>query len=283
MTQQAVDSTIEIVWSAYRSVLSKAGSLAYASTAITSGVLMQDTMDDTGFTEDELKANPDFFALVIKPNLDRGTQLARQIAATSDRPVVAPAIFEGKPQRWSQTDYMRMWLAMIEEHVTRMHMLPGWEYSNGGCEEYLKAINMAYGFGPRHDIQPVTPEGELIPLHVGMEKIAGAIVDIHDRGRKAPTLFSVFKGLWGAYFTWHCPDLMHDLPTSGVGKVFGAEDGSAVLKIAGSIRTLLEEDYGWDGSQITLSVRAGVVREITATPEGIILPKLVDDETVLDD
>jgi len=274
MTQQTIDSTIDIVWSAYRSVLSKAGSLAYASTAITSGVLMQDTMDSTGWTESELKANPDFYHLVIKPNLDRGTALARKIAAVSDRPVVAPSIFEGKPQRWSQADYMRMWLAMIEEHVTQMFMLPGWEYSNGGCEEYLKAINMAYGFGPRTDIQPLDPDGRLIPLHVGMEKIAAALVNVHDRGRKAPSLFSTFRGLYAAYTAHKLPDF-DDCPRQVNDDVYGAEQ--CPRHIVKDIENLLKKEYGWDGQQLALRSSSGEIRELTAMPEGLLIrPEEVD-------
>lgn len=265
---QTIESTIEIVWSAYRSVLSKAGSLAYASTAITSGVRMQDTMDATGLTEEELKANPDFFSLVIQPNLERAIAISKKIAANADRPVVAPAIFEGRPQRWSQADYMKMWLAMIEENVTQMFMLPGWEYSNGGCEEYLKAINMAYGFGPRHDIVPLNAEGELIPLHQGLEKIAAALVDIHDRGRKAPSLFSTYKGLYAVHAAWKTIEF--DAPASWNGDVRAAEDSTRIRRVHQGMTTLLREDYGWRGD-LTLHTACGEVRTFSALPEGLFI------------
>ena len=279
MTQQAIDSTIDIVWSAYRSILSKAGSLAYASTAITSGVLMQDIMDDTGLTEAELKSSPEFFSLVIKPNLDRGVFFSRQIAATSDRPVVAPAIFEGKPQRWTQADYMKMWLAMIEEHVTQMYMLPGWEYSNGGCEEYLKAVNMAWGFGQRHDIVPMTPDGAWLPLDKGMELIAAALVDIHDRGRKADSLASTFDALYGAYYVWIAREIRRDdLPKEFNREFMQSTDYYRVGKIHDGLDTLLREDYKHLDLRCVNSVE-GAMRELSAMPEGIIIvPEEVEED-----
>lgn len=279
MAPQTIDSTIDIVWSAYRSILSKAGSLAYTSTAITSGVLMQDTMDETGLSEAELKASPEFFSLVIKPNLDRGTAAARVIASTSDRPVVAPSIFEGKAQRWSQADYMKMWLAMIEEHVTKMYMLPGWEYSNGGCEEYLKAVNMAWGFGSRHDILPLTPDGQPVTLHEGMELIAAALEDIHSRGRKADSLAITFDALYGAYYVWVAREISRDdLPKEFNREFMMATDYSRVNKLHGDLDTLLREDYSHlDLRCVNRAV--GAVRELTALPEGLlIVPEEVEPD-----
>jgi len=274
---QTVGSTIEIVWSAYRSVLSQAGSLAYVSTSITSGKLMQDVLDEMGLSEEELKAHPDFFSMVIQPNLAAGTGLARQIASRNDRPVVAPTIFEGKAQRWSQADYMRMWLRMIEENVTQMFMSPGWEYSNGGCEEYLKAVNMDYGFGPRVDIQPLDHRHNPIPLHVGMERIATALEDVHRRGRKAPVLFSALKGLWGASLVWLMPELRKEVPDKFNAAFTGAEDRHTTKHVVNEIEPLLRQEYGWRGN-LSLRSDTGEIRELAALPEGIILKSAEPEE-----
>lgn len=276
---QSVDSTIEIVWSAYRSVLSKAGSLAYVSAAITSGKLMQDVMDNTGLSDEELRANPDFFTLVIAPNLQTGTEVARSIAAYADRPVVAPTIFEGRPQRWSQADYMKMWLQMIEENVSQMFMSPGWEYSNGGCEEYLKAVSMAWGFGPRTDIVPLYPNGiTAITLDQGMEHIAKALDDIHARGRKADTLASVFHALHNIYCVFTAPDIHRDVPTKGNVDFMGRTDMRIIKPLYRSMGTLLTTDY----KHLNLggiNLGSGPVRDITEAPEGVILKPVQEDET----
>jgi len=52
-----VKRTIDIVWSAYKSILSKEGHLAYVSTAISSGKLMYDILQQIGCSYDELTAS----------------------------------------------------------------------------------------------------------------------------------------------------------------------------------------------------------------------------------
>jgi len=266
-----VKRTIDIVWSAYRSVLSKEGHLAYVSTAISSGKLMYDILQQIGCSYEELKQHHSdvLYEQIIKPNIDQGTFLARNIASNVDEPVVSPAIFEARSQRWSQDEYMGMWLRMIEENVGRMVMSPGWEYSNGGTEEYLLAIQMIYGLRTRWNINVEDHEGTRLPLPQGMELIAKALLYLHDQGQKAQTIASVYVGLNNTHTAWGHMER---------GTPFNREmmsDKRSIYSCNREVLSLLRADYGIETQSFSVSPGKGLDRELTALPEHIlILPKL---------
>lgn len=273
-----VKRTIDIVWTSYRSVLSKEGRLGYASTAITSGKRMYDVLDQFGVKSvDDLKAKAPtaLFDSIIAPNISAGNAVARSIASRVDRPVVAPAIFEAKKQRWSQDEYMAMWLRMIEENVGEMFMSPDWEFSNGGAEEFLHAMQMASGFRSRFDIAVLTDAGKPIGLAEGTAKVANALVHLHDRGHKAPILADAFCSLLAVLGIWHAPEMGHELPPKGAynADTLWANDHGAgsVLRLARGMEPLLKQDYGIIHPFATISADDGVPRKNDATPENIIL------------
>lgn len=270
-----VKRTIEIVWSAYRSILSKEGRLAYVSTAITSGQRMWEAVLALGLKDaDELKARyPEVLRDdVILPNVAAGTGLARQLAAKIDHPVVAPAIFEARKQRWGQDEYMALWLRMIEESVGRIYMAPGWEFSNGGAEEYLHAAQMALWFRSRHDITPIDAQGRLIPIPAAADAIARALFWLEERGAKAPVLAQVYCGLVTILGIWSAPEMCHDLPPKGRYNVefLQASDRMNITTLK-EARRLLRLEYGIDSPYLSVSPVDGVPRSSDATPEGIVL------------
>lgn len=263
-----VRRTIDIVWSAYKSVLSKEGHLAYVSTAISSGKLMYGILQQIGCSYDELKKHHSnvLYEQIIKPNIDQGTALARSIAGSSDEPVVSPAIFEARSQRWSQDEYMGMWLRMIEENVGRMVMSPGWEYSNGGTEEYLLAMQMAYGLRTRHGIDVEDHQGNRLPLSQGMELIAKALLDLHGMGQKAPTIASVYVGLNNTGTGWGYLD--RDTPFNRE-MMFSSE--SSIDHCNRTILPLLETEYSIETKRFGITPGKGLHRELTALPEHILI------------
>jgi hypothetical protein len=267
--------TVEIVWSAYRSVLSKEGRLAYVSTAITSGRRMWEAVLALGLRDaDELKARfPEVLRDdVILPNVAAGNELAREVAAKIDHPVVAPAIFEARKQRWGQDEYMALWLKMIEENVGRIYMAPGWEFSNGGAEEYLHAVQMALGFRGRHDITPLDAESRVIPVGEGADAIARALFWLEERGAKAPVLAQVYCSLVTVLRLWLSPELGPELPKKGAYDAeflrISQDHPISTLKEASR---LLELDYGVHHVYLTATPDGGVPRSSDATPEGIVL------------
>ena len=276
-----VKRTVEIVWSAYRSVLSKEGRLAYVSTAITSGRRMWDAVLALGLKDPEqLKTHhPDVFRSdVILPNVAAGTGLARELAGQIDHPVVAPAIFEARKQRWGQDEYMALWLKMIEENVGRIYMVPGWEFSNGGAEEYLHAAQMALGFRSRHDITPLDAQGRVIPIPTAADAIGRALLWLHERGGKAPVLAQVYCGLVTILGMWLAPEISRDLPQYGA---YNDEFLSASLRdrplqcrqfsTLEDVARLLKLEYGIDSVYLSANTGSGVPRTSDATPEGIVL------------
>ncbi len=270
-----VKRTVEIVWSAYRSVLSKEGRLAYVSTAITSGQRMWEAVLALDLKDaDELKAkHPDVLRDdVILPNVAAGTGLARQLAAKIDHPVVAPAIFEARKQRWGQDEYMALWLKMIEENVGRIYMAPGWEFSNGGAEEYLHAAQMALGFRSRHDIMPIDAQGRVIPIPTAADAIARALFWLEERGAKAPVLAQAYCGLVTILGVWNAPEMCHDMPANGHYNVefLQASDSMRITTLKDA-RRLLRLEYGIESPYLSVSPVDGVPRSSDATPEGIVL------------
>ncbi len=263
-----VKRTIEIVWSAYRSVLSKEGRLAYVSMAISSGLRLYEALAAEGITYEELKArNPKLlFEQIILPNITNGIAIAQDIASRLDEPVVAPAILEAKGQGWSQDEYMGMWLRMIEQSAGRMVMSDGWEYSNGGCEEYLLGLQMAHGLKTRCDITVEDRHGKLLPAHRGYRMIGEALHVLHDMGQKARTVAEV---------ALHIPNIIirktvHHAARHPVNEeMFDA--ARLEPKLLTEIMPLLEADYGLKAEYQPMEYGKGFLRDITALPENLIL------------
>ena len=133
---------INLVLGAYRSIRYD---VAYVSMPITSGKLMYDVFEKKGVKTLEELGKVDSDSIVndiIKPNIDMGVIAADNL--NSKLPPLAPSVFEGKSFRWTQEEYMTMWLTVIKERAREMHMTDGWEYSNGGVEEITLAHQMRY-------------------------------------------------------------------------------------------------------------------------------------------
>lgn len=258
----ATPGTIEIVWSAYRSVIGNRR-LAYLSAPITSGRRAMESMGEDSKSQ------------VIRENIAAGTTLAREISGRHGWPVVAPTVFNGRAQKWDQADYMQMWLRMIEENVGDVFMSPEWAFSNGCTEEYLKVINLAHGFGSRSDVFPRRPDGRVIPLHEGMEEVSEALHLMQERKIKSETLASVLIGLYSVHVVWTTPDTMQDLSASFNAEVVYGVDGHRVLATMRGAAPLLRHYYGWDG-QVNVTFADGAVRKIQAWPEGVVLDLIED-------
>lgn len=173
---------IETVLKAYKSVLSP---LAYISMPITSGRRLYDAMEKYGVCspEDLSKKYPDVFVNeIIKPNIEAGLAFAKETAARTELPVVAPAVFEAKKQRWGQDEYMHMWLNMIEDKVEEIYMMEGWEYSNGGTEEFARGMEMRFNFCDRRNIRVFDHRFREMGIIDGATAMVRAIHDLRRRG-----------------------------------------------------------------------------------------------------
>ena len=140
--EQDRQNLVNLVMGTYRSLRND---IAYVSMPITSGKNMYEVLLKKGVkTLEELKkVDPEcIFKEIVKPNIERGLIAADNL--NSKLPVLAPSVFEGKSLRWTEKEYMTLWLEVIKERAREIHMSDDWEYSNGGVEEFALAQKMRY-------------------------------------------------------------------------------------------------------------------------------------------
>jgi hypothetical protein len=169
----------------------KAENLTYVSVPITSGPRLYQFMEKYGVATlaEAKKDHERFLAEVIEPNMADGVKQSGYWSEKLKGAVIAPAEFDGRLYRawgkvqWNADDFMGMWVPLIEEKITNMAMLNGWEYSNGCGEEYLTATLMQMGRRPRSNITVNdAEEGRLLNLDEGIGLMANAFKDIISRG-----------------------------------------------------------------------------------------------------
>lgn len=183
---------ISVVGTAYDSILGS--SITYVSTPITSGSILYSAMDAAGVSSmEELKKDPTFFReRVIIPNIEAAEAVAQSMVAFGGA-VISPAAFEAKSLNWSQSDYMGMWLDVIERKATRLALVDGWEYSNGGAEEYLQALLMQADRRDRTNITIVDARGQLLSHRQGIKLLAQAVENVLSRGFQPTVLAQVLN------------------------------------------------------------------------------------------
>ena len=178
---------VMVVGSAYDSVL--ASDFTYVSTPITSGAALYRAMDAVGVsTLEELRRDKELFrSLVMDVNMAAAEKVAHAMLSFGGA-VIAPAAFEARSLDWDQDAYMGLWLDTIERKATRIAMVDGWEYSNGGAEEYLQALLMQAGRRDRNDIEIVDARGDVLMHADALMLLAAAVDDLATRGFEPVTL-----------------------------------------------------------------------------------------------
>jgi hypothetical protein len=176
-------ANIEVVNSAYESILSDK---AYFSMPITGGRLLYNTLDHYGvktIQELEQKHPGALREEVIIPNIEAAKSFGKRVSDHA-LPIVIPGIFEARKQRWSQDEYMILWLRLITSAIKELWLCEGWEYSNGGAMEFCRGIMIHYRFiEERVDRLPIFDhQGNLIDLMEGVYKLATSIKDLSQRG-----------------------------------------------------------------------------------------------------
>jgi hypothetical protein len=145
-----INKGIDMVLSAYRSIRSP---VAYVSTPITSGRLLYDVLEKEGVRSIAELNREQVLHEIVKPNIARGISLADKLRERSKLPPLAPGVFEGRDFKWTQQDYMSLWVRVIEELAGEVHMTEGWQFSDGAVEEFTLAMHMRYGFLPNLDFK----------------------------------------------------------------------------------------------------------------------------------
>ncbi len=179
-------ANIEIVSSAYASMLSASGR-AYLTMPVTSGRRFYEVLEAHGAsTLDELlKVSPDALREeIILPNIAESVALAETVAARIGIPLVVPGVFEARRQRWTQDEYMCLWMRLITGSVSQVHLCDGWEFSNGGAAEFARAILIRHRCLPGRDepMAVLDARGEAVGIEDGAELLSRAVRDLRARG-----------------------------------------------------------------------------------------------------
>ena len=151
---------------------------------------------------------------VFGHNYNIGWILTEQVRSRRDFPVQFPADLVPTKQVWSQPHFQALWLSIIAEKCSELHMAPGWEYSNGCVEEFTHAMQLRLGL-PRaenlafyntkedetservrmRNILAYDSQGNLISTHEAKHAISSAAQWITEHGFNADKLL-------------HCVDLL---------------------------------------------------------------------------
>lgn len=118
--------------------------LAYISVPITSGRFLYELQQRQPAME-----KAERMKLVIDYNYRLGHGLVTQVAKRRGCAVIYPADLIPVHQKWEQRHFQALWLSIIAEMSTELHLSDGWEYSNGGVEEFTHVMQLRLGL-PRH-------------------------------------------------------------------------------------------------------------------------------------
>lgn len=232
-SSEKLDS-LNMAISAYLSVRSN---LAYLSMPITSGVRYYKVFEHYNVkTVEELAAKGEdlFYEEIIRPNIEEGIALADELEDKIGKPIVAPSVFEAKKQRWSQKEYMFLWYRVFENRIDEVYMMDGWEYSNGGVQEFVRGLEIQFGISKKRQTnnyilswEVYSPDGvsldddtwELIEhekrkmgikdqrgvnlrIEDGSRLISWAMIDLKKRGFETDSLKDSIENIYGmaSYF-----------------------------------------------------------------------------------
>lgn len=119
-------------------------SLAYISVPITSGKLFYSLC-----LKDPKRDKQEVMKEVISANYLLGKKLVDKVAIRSKCPVLYPADLVPIHQKWEQAHFQALWLSILSEMCNELHLCKGWEYSNGGVEEFTHVMQLRLGL-PKH-------------------------------------------------------------------------------------------------------------------------------------
>lgn len=120
------------------------GDLAYVSVPITSGKFLYELK-----LRHPLMRKEEQIKRAIEHNYNAGWDLVEELQVRRNCSILYPADLVPVHQQWEQVHFQALWLSIISEKCTELHMSEAWEYSNGGSEEFVHAWQLKLGL-PRH-------------------------------------------------------------------------------------------------------------------------------------
>ena len=121
--------------------------LAYISTPITSSKWFYERLRENP------ELNPEkLLKETIDNNYSSGCSFLKSLIERTDKQIIYPADMVPIGQDWEQTHFQALWLSMISEKCSELHMNKDWEYSNGGSEELTHVVQLRLGIPKHKDI-----------------------------------------------------------------------------------------------------------------------------------
>ncbi len=120
------------------------GEIAYVSVPVTSGRFLYDLM-----LSRPSMSKADLIEAAIAHNYRKGWNFVEDIRKRRDCPILYPADLIPAHQEWEQEHFQALWLSIIAEKSTEVHMAEGWAFSNGATEEFTHVWQLRLGL-PKH-------------------------------------------------------------------------------------------------------------------------------------
>jgi len=120
------------------------GYIAYVSVPITTSRFLYELKLDQPQTDKAAQLR-----IAIEHNYAVGWDFVEEIRKKIHYPIIYPADLTPIHQEWEQNHFQALWLSIIAEKCTELHMGEGWEYSNGGVEEFTHVWQLKLGL-PKH-------------------------------------------------------------------------------------------------------------------------------------
>lgn len=146
-----------------RSVHNNGSALAYVSVPITSGKHFYDT---------RLAAPDASLSAIMHDNYLTGYAFTRAVEARRSCAVLYPADLVPARQKWTQAHFQALWLSIIAEKCTEVHMSEDWEYSSGCAEEFTHTLQLRLGLPSDSDLAFYNTKGSESAERMRMRNIA---------------------------------------------------------------------------------------------------------------
>lgn len=114
--------------------------LLYASVPITSGKHYYELL-----LQNPKRNKEEIRDISISDNYNEGWKFVQGIIKRTDKPVLYPADMIPTHNNWEQPHFQALWLSIIGEKCSEVHMQKGWEYSNGSSEEFTHTYQLRLG------------------------------------------------------------------------------------------------------------------------------------------
>lgn len=114
--------------------------LAYVTVPVTTGRVYYDVLREHPNIE-----RGELMSRVISTNYEHGWELVEHLVQCKACPILYPADLTPLHQDWEQKHFQALWLNIIAELCTEVHLCDGWNFSSGSVEEFTHVMQLRLG------------------------------------------------------------------------------------------------------------------------------------------